>query len=686
MVVTALVLSLAAAPGRETILYPIPAGFDPAAVRATDARVSLVRRGSTNALRIDTGHTQPWPGVVLAPASGAWDLTRHTHLALDVRNVGTSNVTVHCRVDNPGADGIRNCITVQISLAPGAFGTLEAILPRPMWFGPSPKLFGMRGYPNSGLDLTNIVQLVVFVNNPETDRAFEISNVRATGTYAGPPPAGGEAPFMPFIDTFGQYIHRDWPGKVRDLQDLQNRAGSESRSLARTRAPRDWDRWGGWETGPKLEATGAFRTAKHEGKWWLVDPDGRLFWSHGVDCVGMLDATPIEERSDWYRDFPGDLPEMKEFFGTGYALHGHYSGRTPRTFNFAGANLRRKYGPDWREASADTAHRRLRAWAMNTIGNWSDWRIYQQDRTPYVATLNTGGRMIEGSEGYWGKFPDVFDRSFFMDTVAKMQAAAAGSANDPWCIGYFVDNEMSWGDSLSLAEAALKSPPDQPVKHAFIDDLKSAFGDIARLNQKWGTDYASWEALAESRTAPDRARASEELGAFYSRVADTYFKTVREAIKEVAPKRLYLGCRFAVANARAVEAAARHCDVVSFNIYARSAADYSLPIVADVPLIIGEFHFGALDRGMFHTGLVPVADQKERAAAYKAYVEGLLRHPQFIGCHWFQWQDEPTTGRVYDEENYQIGLVDICDTPYPETVQAVRQVGSRMYELRMKGR
>ncbi len=27
---------------------------------------------------------------------------------------------------------------------------------------------------------------------------------------------------------------------------------------------------------------------------------------------------------------------------------------------------------------------------------------------------------------------------------------------------------------------------------------------------------------------------------------------------------------------------------------------------------VGEFHFGALDRGMFHPGLVGVADQKER--------------------------------------------------------------------------
>jgi agarase len=68
--------------------------------------------------------------------------------------------------------------------------------------------------------------------------------------------------------------------------------------------------------------------------------------------------------------------------------------------------------------------------------------------------------------------------------------------------------------------------------------------------------------------------------------------------------------------------------------------------------------------------------------AYKDYVLDALRHPQFVGTHWFQWQDEPTTGRVYDEENYQIGLVDVADTPYAETIEAVREVGRAMYDIR----
>ena len=38
-----------------------------------------------------------------------------------------------------------------------------------------------------------------------------------------------------------------------------------------------------------------------------------------------------------------------------------------------------------------------------------------------------------------------------------------------------------------------------------------------------------------------------------------------------------------------------------------------------------------------------------------------------IGTHWFQWLDQPATGRN-DGENYNIGFVDVTDQPYAELV------------------
>jgi len=190
--------------------------------------------------------------------------------------------------------------------------------------------------------------------------------------------------------------------------------------------------------------------------------------------------------------------------------------------------------------------------------------------------------------------------------------------------------------------------------------------------------HVSWDALLASRTAPDLGKARADLTAFYTKSAETYFRTVRDAIKAVAPNQLYLGCRFAWVNDLADRAAGKYCDVISYNLYQRNIADFKNPS-SDKPLIIGEFHFGALDRGLFHTGLVPEENQAARAQAYRDYVLGALKHPQFVGTHWFQWMDEPTTGRAYDEENYQIGFVDVADTPYRETIGASREVGTRLY-------
>jgi hypothetical protein len=151
------------------------------------------------------------------------------------------------------------------------------------------------------------------------------------------------------------------------------------------------------------------------------------------------------------------------------------------------------------------------------------------------------------------------------------------------------------------------------------------------------------------------------------------------------PDALYLGCRIHQENPRVLQVAAEHCDIVSLNCYRYDVRMVNLPAGLDVPVIIGEWHFGALDRGPLHPGLRHVQDQHERGLLYRSYVQGALSHPLIVGVHWFQYGDEATTGRG-DGENCQVGFVDVCDTPYPETVHACREVGHAMYQHRLEGR
>jgi len=673
--------------GGERLLFDFARDVDPAKIAARDAHVVWVPGIASHALRIETGHVQPWPGITLLAPAGQWDLSQYGEVALSVRNVGSNSITVHCRVDNPGADGASNSVTGSVSLEVGQTSTLTVNIAGG-GDNLNGRLFGMRGYPVGphplkGVDPSAITQLLVFVARPMADHAFEISALRAVQASRPPVPGVLDAsPFFPFIDTFGQYKHRDWPNKTRSLADLAVQREAEATELAQKQGPADRDAYGGWAGGPQLRVTGFFRTEKYQGKWWLVDPDGRLFFSYGINCIPALDYTPVDERAEWFDDFPGSRSEFAAFLTHGYALQGHYQGRSPKSFSFAGANLLRKYGPAWRKICADLVHQRLRNWGLNTIGNWSDEKTFLLRRTPYTDAISSQqAKPIEGGTGYWGKFPDVFDVSFSNAVRQSMAGKSNTSAGDPWCLGYFCDNELSWGEDTSLALDALASGPEQPAKREFLADLRARYGDIARLNQAWGTALASWDALAENRVTPDLKKAHDDLAAFSGRCAETYFRIVRDVIRAAAPNHLFLGCRFAWVNDRAARAAAAYCDVVSFNLYRESVADFQFA-GGDRPLLIGEFHFGALDRGMFHAGLAPVASQQARVQAYKDYLTSVLQHPLFVGAHWFQWRDEPVTGRVLDEENYQIGFLDVADTPYPETIAASRQIGAGMYLLR----
>lgn len=650
-----------------------------AVIETTDAKAL----SAPPVLRVETGQAHKYPGITLKVPGGKWDLTPYQAISVALKNAGAEAVTISCRVDNPGADGNKNCMTGSLRLEPGASGVLSVNLTATPW-RPSPplELIGMRGAPGMGdkLNPANVTQILLFVANPKAAHAFEVRTIRAEGAVTVIP----AQKFLPFIDEFGQFIHADWPGKVHSEAELKQRVAQENADLAAHPGPADRNQYGGWTAGPKLKATGFFHVEKYQGKWWLVDPEGRLFWSHGIDCVRMESATPISDRESYFRNLPAPDSPLAKFYGTGsFAAHGYYQDKARfRTYDFAPANLLRKYGDNYAPAHADVTHRRLKSWGMNTIANWSDSRIYLQRRTPYTATISFRSKVVEGSKGYWGKFFDVFDPDFAQSMKRAIEKEKGTTINDPWCIGYYVHNEIAWGDDTSLAIAALVSPPDQAAKRVFLDDLKQKYATIEALNTAWGTTHASWEALRQSTNAPAVAKAGADLRAFYTKFAETYFRIIRDELKQAAPNQLYLGCRFAWVNDLAAIAATKYCDVVSYNRYDYSVEKHKLPNNIDLPTIIGEFHFGALDRGMFHTGLKKTANQQDRALKYKEYVQGALRNPQIVGTHWFQYKDQATTGRS-DGENYQIGFLDICDTPYPEIVQASREVGYGMYPYRL---
>jgi hypothetical protein len=659
--------------------------LDAAAVGSGGATASLVSQDDASGLLVQvTLENNQYPGVRLDGPEGGWDLSEWQYINMEVENLGDHTLRLGLRADNPGAtndDKLR--VTAIDEFAPGESKTLSLRLNATEWaLDPPLPLVGMRLAPGqSAIDPSQIEKLIVFSVRPEHDERFILRNVRAENRLT----KFDSSNFLPFIDRYGQFVHDDWKGKIHSDADFAAHKAAEAKDLAAQPGPKSFNQYGGWADGPQLDATGSFRVAKHDGKWWLVDPDGRLFWSHGVDCIDIrFGPTGIEHREDYFAWLPDDSDPLAAHYKTnsGWAPHGFYSDKLPyRMYDFKNANLHRKYGDDWKNAYGEMAHQRLRSWGLNTIAAWGDPKIYRQQRTAYTAHVwISGADPIEGSSGYWGQFPDVFDPSY-RKAVRKSISKYKQDATDPWNIGYYVDNEISWGNETQLAVAALTSPADQAAKLALIEVLQEHHRDIGALNAAWGTDYESWDGLAASRDKPpDIDRASPDLRRFYQLLCETYFRTIKEELKAVAPDKLYLGCRFAWKNDIVVWASAAYCDVVSYNIYKYSISDFRLPNDIDRPVMIGEFSFGAPDSGVFPTGS-KARDQAHRGELYENYLNGALDNPQIVGTHWFQYFDEPASGRP-DEENFNMGMVTVGDYPYAELVQSVREIGRTMYERR----
>ncbi len=649
----------------------------PTAVRAMESNVSFypsdyVRvegiaggrvKNCAWGLAVGVEADRPWSGVRLRFGSPR-DVTSWREIVASVTNLTDRPLVLKLHAKTPGKE--HNFLFGETTLAPCAAG--EIVVPIAPGIHLSPfQIPGLRGYETDGAhltadDLRQIGLVNVFRPRGPDRAAFGVLSVFPRTPRNDPWPAVAEKDFFPFADRFGQYRHADWPGKTHDETDLvAARAEEDAWLSAHAESPiRGGDRFGGWSAGPQLRATGFFRTEKVNGRWWLVDPDGRLFWSQGIVGVRVGHATGVSGREKLFAWLPAkDDPVFASCWRRvgGGAARSFYRDFGPyEEFSFARANMIRKYGSDFLPVLTSLVHRRLRAWGINTIGNWSDaWALADAPlRTPYTDWIESKARPIKTNlPGH--DIPDVFSPDFAVNLEKAVVVRAKRSGADPWCVGWFVDNEIAWGETDdALARTVLAAPNGQPAKAAFL------------------------KRLAEKGIDPTNVP-YEELCAFSRLFEETYFSTVRAMVKKHAPNRLYLGCRFLSRKADAVwRTASRFCDVMSVNVY-RDVPSVDLPDgCEDRPLLIGEYHFGALDRGLLHAGLVPAHDQADRADRYRRYVRAALASKRIVGAHWFLWRDQALTGRS-DGECFQSGFLDVTDRPYPEMVTAACELAGEIY-------
>jgi agarase len=370
------------------------------------------------------------------------------------------------------------------------------------------------------------------------------------------------------------------------------------------------------------------------------------------------------------------------------------------TYSFYSANLERRYGETYPESYMDTWRdvtvKRMTDWGFTSLGNWAQQEYYANKKIPFVAFVDINGDFGTVSSGFdfWHPLPDPFDPVFYDRALVSAMSVAEQIKASPWCMGIFYDNEQSFGRPDSdashygiIINTLTRDGNEVFTKAAFTKLMKERYTTIDALNKAWEKSVTSWEEFDKGMdstliTDTQRQDYSDLLFAY----GDQYFGTIRRANKAASPNHLYLGARMADWGRpdEIVRAAAKNTDILSFNLYKEGvkASHWAILDEVDKPTLIGEFGFGADDAGHVHPGIVLAADQKDRGRKYKKFMNSVIDNPYFIGAHMFQYMDGPITGRAYDGENYNFGIVTVTDIPYAPLVKAAKEVHSSLYQRR----
>lgn len=492
-------------------------------------------------------------------------------------------------------------------------------------------------------------------------------------------------PDLKLIDEMGQYKKKDWPQKIHSISKLSDSLNNAVDTLPDEYSISDWDEYGGWKRKRLTEGTGYFSKIKQDGRWWLINPLGNAFFSMGPDCV----VSRSDCRIDGIEKFMDWLPERNDpEFSSMYRTQDWPSDDTERRrkctlFSFEQANLYRAFGENWYDKWTSLMSRQLKQNGMNTLGNWSDQRLFGKIKQPYVTMLEhfpTTEQLI------FRDFPDVFSEEYQRNADVCAQSLNSRK-EDPYMIGYFLRNEPAWAfvDNLVIADEVLYNPAETVCKDELINFLHEKYNTVEALSSAWNYSFSSFNDLYKPiRHASKLSEASlKDMRAFSRRMLDAYVSIPSKACRAVDPNHMNLGMRWAWISDADVVTGWENFDVFSINCYAMdptSALDNVCSLGVDLPVMIGEFHFGALDVGLTATGLKAVKTQEDRGTAYRFYCERAAAHPNGVGCHYFQCYDQFALGR-FDGENYNIGLFDICSQPYKEMMDAIRVCSENIYEV-----
>jgi hypothetical protein len=394
-----------------------------------------------------------------------------------------------------------------------------------------------------------------------------------------------------------------------ELSDVQNFKPSAEVKL---------DKYGGWLEKTE-KTTGFFHTAKIDGQWWLIDPEGHFFLSVGMDSVSQTSADSDDDANE---------TETNE-------VSNGISNWGDRTLTM------------------------LREHGFNTLGCWSETTTLRKSPQPmpyclrwnFMAAYQERRKLkYPGTGKSKGMFP--FDPEFesFCDEHAK---ALEKTKDDPWLLGHFSDNELPL-DEKGIVQRFMSFPPNDPCHEAAAKFM-----------------------AARRHVKPVQSDDRE----FLQLVVNEYYRKVSAAIKRHDPNHLFLGSRFhglALASSAPFIGAGPYTDIVSVNYYHRWTPENdrieNWSRLAGKPILITEWYAKAADSGLPNQAGAgfPVKTQSDRAKLYQNFTLTLLQNPACVGWHWFKYRDGTDNNP---------GIVNVKEEPYSQLLDAMKEINTQAYPL-----
>jgi len=383
------------------------------------------------------------------------------------------------------------------------------------------------------------------------------------------------------------------------------------------------------EEQPVVEATGFYRVEQVDGVWWLIDPDGRLTWSIGVQSMGNI---------LW------ENPPLSK-------------------------HIEEKYGGDQSQYLEDQIPR-LRRWNFTTSGSWSgpafyslNTRLTARSEEPFPSfhfigftTVGDQEYSVRNREGIVNDFgehamADPFNPRWRARAEEKVREITSLYENIPWLVGYFVDNEINMRNLTSYLHSTY-------CRQELVRWLEERYeGNIGNLNKKWSTrkkkyQYTSFDQIGDD--IPDQEpspNAEKDLRAFVRHLMKTYIDFTVDVIRKYDPDHLIVSNRFALGSrTRALNEVSDFIDlfgrydIVCTNLYAQSGGSYAPDQMALLdylhektgrPLLIGEYSFHANESNipLDRWGEKIVATMKERGEAYERTMMSWSHLPYMVGAH-----------------------------------------------------